>query len=203
MPFATVDEAHRDSKGNIITCECDLYTTPIQTQKEGKNKGRWFIACPKQKNDGQCKFFAFLDDEGNPIAGWADKRKESGKGQAKGQYGPAKSKPWDKKRSASTQRELPPPPPKWQKYADQDSEHDEPEQAQAPPPTELEFQQAVMEQLSFQEKAIAELGLEFRWYLDRIVGEQRTIHDNVCRVIDILNFNAINNRNGVANGEFV
>jgi hypothetical protein len=42
-------------------CMCGLESKRIQVKKEGKNKGRWFYVCPKERYS-QCKYFEWDED---------------------------------------------------------------------------------------------------------------------------------------------
>ncbi|KAJ3370037.1 hypothetical protein HDU91_006698 [Kappamyces sp. JEL0680] len=52
-----------DPPSNRPTCQCGLVATVGTVYKEGPNKGRKFLGCPKAGH--RCKFFAFLDHDGN------------------------------------------------------------------------------------------------------------------------------------------
>ncbi|TPX45549.1 hypothetical protein SeMB42_g03969 [Synchytrium endobioticum] len=63
-PAATIDDFRRhlapQAQDNLHRCGCGMVAEEKSVSKDGANKGRHFLTCPKQA--GRCKFFKFTDE---------------------------------------------------------------------------------------------------------------------------------------------
>ena len=54
-----------DDETGVPNCHCDEFATERQVQKQNANHGRFFWCCARRQDEGQCKFFRWVDGEGD------------------------------------------------------------------------------------------------------------------------------------------